>query len=82
MDLEKNKKKIQALKHFEFVALAVLHSLLSLMGIALCLHALAEPLGLQVKVRSLAVASVERNHALDLMEALQIVGSHEAAGCC
>ncbi|KAL5987104.1 hypothetical protein ACLOJK_041100 [Asimina triloba] len=36
MDLEKNKKKIQVYQHFEFVALVVLHSIMSLMGIALC----------------------------------------------
>ncbi|KAL5991770.1 hypothetical protein ACLOJK_012681 [Asimina triloba] len=40
MDLEKSQKKLQAPQHFEFVALAILHFLLSLMGIALYLHAL------------------------------------------
>ncbi|KAL5979975.1 hypothetical protein ACLOJK_039087 [Asimina triloba] len=82
VDLEKNKKKIQAPQHFEFVALVVLHSLLSLMGIVLCLHALAEPLGLQANIRSLVIASVERNRTLDLMEARRIAGSHGAVGCC
>ncbi|KAL6004476.1 hypothetical protein ACLOJK_005029 [Asimina triloba] len=63
MDLEKNKKKIHAPQHFEFVALAL------------------EPVDLQVNVHSLVVASVERNQALDSMEARQIPGSHGAAGC-
>ncbi|KAL6000805.1 hypothetical protein ACLOJK_006531 [Asimina triloba] len=41
-----------------------------------------EPVDLQVNVRSLAVALVERNQALDSMEARRIPGSHETAGCC
>ncbi|KAL5974560.1 hypothetical protein ACLOJK_031230 [Asimina triloba] len=81
MDSEKNKKKIHAPQHFEFVALASSAPFAS-PNFAMRLSVRLELVDLQVNVRSLAVALVERNQALDSIEARQIPGSHGVAGYC
>ncbi|KAL5993797.1 hypothetical protein ACLOJK_038154 [Asimina triloba] len=80
MDLEKNTKKIQAPQHFEFVALASSAPFAS-PNFAMRLSVQLELISLQVRVRPLAVASVERNQVLNSLEVRRIPGSQGAASC-